>query len=270
MIHRALIPLVSCTRSTAVATGVRVANKQQLGNKGGVGISFKLAGTSFLFVNAHLAAHQGEVDKRNGEFAKISSEIARAMGGDGGGGGGGGGGSKPGSVVEGGAALGGVVNPLLDCFDNVFWSGDMNYRINGTRQVVDVLLSRGMHGVLVNNDQLSLAMKTNAAFEGFSEGPLNFKPTYKFDRGTDDYDSSKKQRIPSWTDRILYSSSGRRSSSQPPPVLLNYSSANNLRTSDHRPVYGSFRSKIFIEEGEGYGGEIEGMGLSQSQVCLVS
>ena len=38
----------------------------------------------------------------------------------------------------------------------------------------------------------------------FDEGELNFKPTYKYNDNSYDYDTSKKLRVPSWTDRILY------------------------------------------------------------------
>ncbi len=33
---------------------------------------------------------------------------------------------------------------------------------------------------------------------------IEFKPTFKFDKQSELYDTSKKMRIPSWTDRILW------------------------------------------------------------------
>ena len=36
-------------------------------------------------------------------------------------------------------------------------------------------------------------------FEGFSEQPITFPPTYKFDLHSDTYDSSERKRTPSWT-----------------------------------------------------------------------
>ena len=47
------------------------------------------------------------------------------------------------------------------------------------------LLSGGALQVLLNNDQLLREMQQGKVFRGFGEGPLNFRPTYKFDRGTD-------------------------------------------------------------------------------------
>lgn len=37
--------------------------------------------------------------------------------------------------------------------------------------------------------QLRLIMEEGLAFEGFHEGELNFPPTYKFNAGTDSYDT---------------------------------------------------------------------------------
>ena len=43
----------------------------RFGNKGGLGISINLNGTTLLFVNAHLAAHEGKVQHRLNDLAKI-------------------------------------------------------------------------------------------------------------------------------------------------------------------------------------------------------
>lgn len=37
----------------------------------------------------------------------------------------------------------------------------------------------------------------------YSEGPINFAPTYKYEIGTNKYD---RAHIPSYTDRVLWSS----------------------------------------------------------------
>lgn len=69
-------------------------------------------------------------------------------------------------------------------------------------------------------------MKQQIVFAGYQEGPLIFRPTYKYDNNSEVYDSSEKQRIPSWTDRVLYKGHGL--------ALFKYNRAE-LLTSDHRP-----------------------------------
>ncbi|KAL2013741.1 hypothetical protein VTN00DRAFT_1266 [Thermoascus crustaceus] len=61
---------------------------------------------------------------------------------------------------------------------------------------------------LLPHDQLRLQQKKGKAFhEGWREGEINFLPTYKYDIGSVAmFDSSEKQRGPSWCDRILYRS----------------------------------------------------------------
>ncbi|VDL94842.1 unnamed protein product [Schistocephalus solidus] len=72
-------------------------------------------------------------------------------------------------------------------------------------------------------------------FEGFEEGEISFLPTFKFDKNSDAYDSSEKQRVPSYTDRILY-----RSKRKEDVKCIAYDSIPHVRCSDHRPVYAVF------------------------------
>jgi hypothetical protein len=85
-------------------------------------------------------------------------------------------------------------------------------------------------------------MKQKLVLENFVEPPLHFRPTYKFDRGTDIYDSGPKSRIPSWTDRILYKDTEH-------VACLGYNSDMSISTSDHKPVYASFLVNLntFVE-----------------------
>ena len=59
---------------------------------------------------------------------------------------------------------------------------------------------------LLPHDQLRLQQKKGTAFhEGWREGQITFLPTYKYDVGSVAmFDSSEKQRGPSWCDRILF------------------------------------------------------------------
>ena len=78
-------------------------------------------------------------------------------------------------------------------------------------------------------------------FFTITEPPLNFRPTYKLDLNSDQYDTGSKRRVPAWTDRILYV---KKDGFQ----CIAYDSDHSLRTSDHRPVFASFASIIEIDE----------------------
>jgi hypothetical protein len=90
---------------------------------------------------------------------------------------------------------------------------------------------------LLAADQLRRAIDLKAAFEGFEEGPLLFRPTYRYDVGTDNYDTSEKLRIPAWTDRIL--SRGNN-------LDLTVYSRAELKGSDHRPVFALMRADVRV------------------------
>lgn len=90
--------------------------------------------------------------------------------------------------------------------------------------------------MLLPYDQLRQEMRKGNCFEGYTEGPIKFRPTYKYDPGTDNYDSSEKQRAPAYCDRILWKGSRIEQ--------LAYDSVMDIRQSDHKPVYAVFRVSI--------------------------
>jgi hypothetical protein len=53
-----------------------------------------------------------------------------------------------------------ILNPLIELFDFVFWFGDLNFRINGTREVVDGMLENHMHDALLCNDELTMLLRS--------------------------------------------------------------------------------------------------------------
>lgn len=90
-------------------------------------------------------------------------------------------------------------------FDRVIVMGDMNYRLDGcTRAEADALVAANDLRALLAKDQLTAERRAGRVFPGFTEAPIAFRPTYKLDAGTDVYDSGEKQRIPAWTDRVLF------------------------------------------------------------------
>jgi len=161
---------------------------------------------------------------------------------------------------------GGPASPLEDCGDRVIFMGDLNYRIRGNKAVVSKLLDHNMHAVCVNNDQLRWSKDKGLVLDNMVEPPLNFRPTYKYDLDSDIYDTSAKARIPAWTDRIFYKESGME--------CLAYNADESIKTSDHRPVYATFR--VEVEFGEGHEilspskrSKIAPEFASESQVCSI-
>ncbi|KAK3383215.1 SacI homology domain-containing protein [Lasiosphaeria ovina] len=177
------------------------------GNKGAVAIRFDYANTPICFVTAHLAAGFSNYDERSKDYATIDRGLRFQR------------------------------NRGIGDHDSVIWFGDFNYRIGlGLETVKELLKTRNLER-LYENDQLNLQMVAGLAFRFYSEARISFMPTYKFDLGTDEYDSSEKARIPAWTDRILRKGNNLRQ--------MSYNSAP-LRFSDHRPVYATFGCTVSI------------------------
>ncbi|SPO22456.1 uncharacterized protein UTRI_01134 [Ustilago trichophora] len=134
----------------------------RVGNKGGVGISLKLGTTRLLFVNAHLAAHEDKVALRLANVAKIKAalKVDSFLPKD-----------DPRSRLE----------DITEQFDHTFWFGDLNFRIDISRQHADWLMMNKKYDQALAFDQLGKVLKDGDAFKGFKEAPINFPPTYKYD-----------------------------------------------------------------------------------------
>lgn len=193
------------------------------GNKGGVSVRLSIFGHMVCFLNCHLPAHLEKAEQRKEDFATILHM----------------------QQFEGRVASG-----ILD-HDLVFWFGDLNFRIESLDiRFVKYAIDSNILSQLWEKDQLNIAKSTWPVLSGFQEGPLNFPPTFKFDVGTNKYDSSAKKRKPAWTDRILWKikspsvglgaggcrpSQGVLSVSQ-----LCYCSHMEYTISDHKPVAAIF------------------------------
>eukprot|EP01094_Clydonella_sp_ATCC50884_P018526 TRINITY_DN3439_c0_g1_i1.p1 TRINITY_DN3439_c0_g1~~TRINITY_DN3439_c0_g1_i1.p1 ORF type:complete len:972 (+),score=335.38 TRINITY_DN3439_c0_g1_i1:376-3291(+) len=91
-------------------------------------------------------------------------------------------------------------------------------------------------------DQLRRERERAKVFAGWHEGEITFMPTYRFLRGTEQYDEALG-RIPSWCDRILwYDAPSRAEHTQ----LLEYTSVPSVCSSDHKPVYGIFSLRAML------------------------
>ena len=119
-------------------------------------------------------------------------------------------------------------------------NGDMNYRIDQRREAVVAAIRAGDLQQLVIHDQLRKEMKFNRGFRlrTFFEGPLDFVPTYKYDRRSDEYDTSEKRRAPAWCDRILWRSR------EPDRVQQLHYRRYEANVSDHRPISAAFRISV--------------------------
>ncbi|KAM5200286.1 phosphatidylinositol 4,5-bisphosphate 5-phosphatase A isoform 2-T3 [Hipposideros larvatus] len=191
------------------------------GNKGGVSVRLAAFGHMLCFLNCHLPAHMDKAEQRKDNFQTILN-LQQFQG----------------PVAQG----------ILD-HDIVFWFGDLNFRIESyDLHFVKIAIDNDQLHQLWEKDQLNMAKNTWPILKGFQEGPLNFAPTFKFDVGTNKYDTSAKKRKPAWTDRILWKvkapGGGCSPSGQENHRLQvtqhSYRSHMEYTVSDHKPVAAQF------------------------------
>lgn len=210
------------------------------GNKGAIMLRMQADDTSVAFVNCHLAAHQEKVVERNFDCASIANgakfetldpwTTAR--------------GAWDFAAASSGLTVGGGDGSMLMDHETIFWFGDLNYRIDLSRKEVMDAIARRDWGRLLERDQLAQQRPSSGAppapgppslLRNFDEAPIDFAPTFKFDAGSDNYDSSEKMRIPAYCDRVLHR--GKQ-------VRQRKYSSHVVRTSDHRPVSAAYEVGI--------------------------
>lgn len=191
------------------------------GNKGAVAVRFQVDDTSLCFINCHLAAGQSQSSSRHNDVAAILDASLFPAERD--------------LAVRIDSFTGGGDGTMILDHELCVLNGDLNYRIDTmSRDTVVKAVKQQNLAKLLERDQLLISRRRNPAFRlrAFEELPITFAPTYKYDVGTDNYDTSDKKRSPAWCDRLLFRGRGRAQQ-------LDYK-RHEVRVSDHRPVTGSF------------------------------
>jgi endonuclease/exonuclease/phosphatase family metal-dependent hydrolase len=118
-------------------------------------------------------------------------------------------------------------------------AGDLNYRVNYQYdECIKVIKDKNIQDLL-KNDQLNIEKNSGRILNEFEEGEIKFLPTYKYDIGTNNYDTSEKKRIPAYTDRIFYKKNND-------VKLISYDSHDDFLDSDHKPVSAVFDIIVFF------------------------
>ncbi|KAH1204143.1 Type IV inositol polyphosphate 5-phosphatase 11 [Glycine max] len=167
-------------------------NRQIIGRKKGtVAIRINYKGFRMVFISCHLSGtnyvpHARKVEERNSQCKHISHFFFSKF-----------------------------WNPYFRPSHITIWLGDLNYRLQGidtypARSLIEQDLhpvsspiSSSLHSIqpFIYSFQLNLNILTRQLlqeagrgqiFNGFCEGTLTFKPTYKYNKGSSNYDTSHK------------------------------------------------------------------------------
>ncbi|KAJ7944632.1 putative Type I inositol polyphosphate 5-phosphatase [Quillaja saponaria] len=190
-----------------------------MGNKGSVSVSMSLFQSRLCFVCSHLTSGQkdGAEQRRNYDVNEILRRTHFS------------------SVFD-------TDQPqTIPCHDQIFWFGDLNYRLNMLDAEVRKLVALRKWGELMNSDQLREELRSGHVFDGWKEGLIDFPPTYKYEINSNRYAGEipkerEKKRSPAWCDRILWLGKGIKQ--------LSYR-RTKINLSDHHPV-----SSLFLVEVE--------------------
>ncbi|KAF7802910.1 type I inositol polyphosphate 5-phosphatase 4-like isoform X1 [Senna tora] len=171
---------VSNVKVCSVACGIM----GYLGNKGSVAVSMLIESTSFCFVVAHLASGEkkGDEGRRNHQVSEIFKRTCFPK-------------TPKDHYPHPSTILG---------HDQIFWFGDLNYRLYLQGSLARRLIVRQDWKALQQFDQLRMEREAGV-FEGWKEGNIEFPPTYKYSwsncnrySGNFPSRSGEKKRTPAW------------------------------------------------------------------------
>ncbi|KAH8873801.1 Inositol polyphosphate 5-phosphatase OCRL-1 [Schistosoma japonicum] len=186
-----------------------------MGNKGAVGIRLTIFNSSMCFINCHLAAGEANLDRRNQDFREITRKMLFEF------------------PLNSKNMIQSSERAFISDHDYIFVFGDLNYRITSLDSpTVRKFIFEKDFAAILKYDELLKLMGNRSLFDGFQEPTINFAPTYKFDMNSNVYDSSDKNRVPSYCDRIIWSGDGCE------PIA--YRSHPGFICSDHKPVSAYF------------------------------
>ena len=176
-------------------------------------------------MNCHLAAGQSQTSSRNADITAILEATAFPEE------------KNPETRIN--NYIGGGDGAMIMDHEICIINGDLNYRIDTMSRdtVVKAVKSLSL-AKLLERDQLIVTKRRNPGMRlrTFQEEVITFAPTYKYDVGTDRFDTSEKARLPAWCDRILYRGFGR-------VKQIDYR-RHELKLSDHRPVSALFMLRL--------------------------
>eukprot|EP01135_Chromosphaera_perkinsii_P002533 Nk52_evm49s224 gene=Nk52_evmTU49s224 len=211
-VRKALLPQIS-----AVAT----AFYKLAPTKGITALRFRYRSTSMAFINAHLTAHTHLKDTRDAEFVQVVFNLSFDW--------------IPHTHMK-----SDMYDIKLNKHDIIFWSGDLNYRVDcSLEEALKMLRPKGSKEHAMNDAKKSLLKYDQLkAFVNFKEMEINFEPSYKYvNDSVYDFKASPPYRTPSWTDRVLWKVKEGRGVSV---TGVSYRSYPNYTVSDHKPVSATF------------------------------
>ena len=214
-VHTSLVSHTTVSHVAAQNTG-----RGGLPNKGGILGELMVKKTRMSFISAHLQAHEG--DKNYATRCQSTVDI-----------------------------LNGTKNGLHDASLSshyTFVLGDLNFRTDlvdtterdeeERKDAVRQLVAKQDWKALNEADELQKALRVKDCLVGFRTPFCNFPPTFKLERISGYH--YVDQRLPSYTDRILWKTADELEDGVVP---LSYESIDGFSSSDHKPIRGIFLVK---------------------------